>query len=300
MLSTLLIGLREGLEASLVVGILVAYAVKIGRTDVLPRLWGGVSIAVLGSLAIGATLTFGTYGLTFQSQEAIGGSLSLVAVAMVTWMVFWMQNTAATMRTDLQRQVDAALLGSGLSIAAIGFISVAREGLETALFVWSAVRASDDAPTAWLGAVLGLLIAVFIGWLIYRGAVRLNLTTFFNWTGGLLVIVAAGVLAYGIHDLQEAAFLPGPFMAAPEGASDFVASWYGDQAWAFQIPHVIAPDGLAAALLKGTVGFAPEMTKLELLGWASYLLIVGSLYIRALRRNRAGRSARAESAQTAA
>lgn len=286
MLGTFMIGLREGLEAALVIGILVAYVRKVGRTDVLWRLWFGVGVAVGGSLAIGALLTFGAYGLTFQAQEAIGGSLSLLAVALVTWMIFWMQRTAASMKHELESSIDAALAGTGAGIVLIGFVSVAREGLETALFVWSAVRASENAPLAWVGAVLGLLTAVVLGWLIYRGAIKLHLSTFFTWTGAFLVVVAAGVLAYGIHDLQEAAFLPGPFMAAPEGASDFVAGFYGVEAWAFQIPHVIAPDGLLGALLKGTIGFAPEMTKLELIAWATYLLVVGSLYARAVLKAR--------------
>ena len=286
MLGTFMIGLREGLEAALVVGILIAYVRKLGRHDVLWRIWCGVGVAVAGSLAIGALLTFGAYGLTFQAQEAIGGSLSVVAVVLVTWMIFWMQRTAASMKRDLQDSVDAALTGAGTGLAVIGFVSVAREGLETALFVWSAVRASDSAPTAWLGAVLGLLTAVLLGWLIYRGAVRLNLATFFTWTGGFLVVVAAGVLAYAVHDLQEARFLPGPFTTAPEGAGEFVSGWFGPDAWAFQISDVIAPDGFAGALLKGTVGFAPEMTKLEVLVWALYLAVVGSLYLRAVLRAR--------------
>ncbi|MBM9460768.1 FTR1 family protein [Nocardioides sp. zg-536] len=296
MLSTFIIGLREGLEAALVVGILVAYVNRIRRRDVLWRIWVGVAIAVVGSLAIGAILTFGTYGLTFQAQEAIGGSLSILAVAMLTWMIFWMQRTADSLRVDLESSVDKALAGAGWGLAALGFISVAREGLETALFVWSAVRASENAPTAWVGAVLGLLTAVVLGWLIHRGALKINLGAFFTWTGGLLVVVAAGVLAYGIHDLQEAAFLPGPFAPAPEGAGSFVSGLYGTEAWAFRIPDVIAPDGLLAALLKGTIGFAPEMTRLEVLAWFLYLVIVGGCYVAAILRSRRRRTALAGAA----
>lgn len=279
MFGTFLIGLREGLEAALVVGILIAYVRKIGRDDVVPRIWTGVGSAVVLSLGLGALLTFGTYGLTFKAQEIIGGTLSILAVGLVTWMIFWMARTARGLKRELEHQIDARLDGPGWGLVAIGFVAVAREGLETALFLWSAVRSSGDAPLAWVGAVLGLFTAVAIGWLIYRGIVRINLGTFFTWTGALLIVVAAGILAYGIHDLQEAGVLPGPWT---QGAS----------AWAFQLSDTIDPSGLPAALLKGTIGFSPDMTKLELAVWATYLAIVGSAYARVIRRpHRAARAA---------
>jgi hypothetical protein len=175
-LATFLIGLREGLEAALVVGILVAYLGRIGRRDVLPRLWIGVALAVTLAVGIGAVLTFGAYALTFEAQELIGGLLSLVAVAMVTWMIFWMQRTARTMKATLEGGIDRALATGGLwGIVLIGFVSVAREGIETTLLLWSMVQSFGDAPSALLGAVLGLLTAVLIGWLLARGAVRLDL-----------------------------------------------------------------------------------------------------------------------------
>lgn len=279
MLGTFLIGLREGLEASLVVGILIAYVRKIGRDDVVPRIWAGVAIAVALSLGLGALLTFGTYGLSFEAQEIIGGTLSILAVGLVTWMIFWMARTARGLKSELEHQVDARLDGPGWGLVAIGFVAVAREGLETALFLWSAVRSSGDAPLAWVGAVLGLLTAVAIGWLIYRGIVRINLGTFFTWTGALLIVVAAGILAYGVHDLQEAGVLPGP--------------WTGTTGWAFQLSDTIDPTGLPAALLKGTVGFSPDMTQLEIAVWAIYLVVVGTAYARVVGRPR--RAARAAS-----
>lgn len=269
MLGTFLIGLREGLEASLVVGILIAYVRKIGRDDVRPRIWAGVGLAVALSLGLGALLTFGTYGLTFEAQEIIGGSLSILAVGLVTWMIFWMARTARGLKTELEHQVESRLDGPGWGLVAVGFLAVAREGLETALFLWSAVNSSGDSPMAWLGAVLGLLTAVAIGWLIYRGVVRINLGTFFTWTGALLIVVAAGILAYGVHDLQEAGVLPGP--------------WTNGSGWAFQLSDTIDPSGLPAALLKGTIGFSPDMTRLEVAVWAIYLAVVGTLYWRAVR-----------------
>ncbi|WEK59563.1 MAG: FTR1 family protein [Candidatus Microbacterium colombiense] len=215
MLATFLIGLREGLEAALVVGILVAYLRRLGRSDALPRLWTGIALAIVLALGIGAILTFGAYSLTTEAQELIGGLLSLLAVAMVTWMIFWMQRAGRTMKSTLEGGIDRALTEGGLwALIAIGFVSVAREGIETTLLLWSMVQSFGDAPSALLGTLLGLVAAVVIGWLISRGAVTLDLRRFFAWTGGFLVIVAAGVLAYAFMDLQEAGALPGPFTAA--------------------------------------------------------------------------------------
>jgi high-affinity iron transporter len=290
-LATFLIGLREGLEAALVVGILVAYLRRLGRQDALPRLWAGVGLAVALALGIGAVLTFGAYELTFTAQELIGGGLSLLAVAMVTWMIFWMQRAGRTMKATLEGGIDRALTAGGLwALIAIGFVSVAREGIETTLLLWSMVQSFGDAPSALLGALLGLVAAVVIGWLISRGAVRLDLRRFFAWTGGFLVIVAAGVLAYAVMDLQEAGALPGPFTAAAPidavtggvvvGAAGFPFGW------AFDVSATIPPGGPLAAILQATVGFMPAMTWFQVIAWTLYILIVGFLYIRGLRSRR--------------
>lgn len=280
MLATLLIGLREGLEAALVVGVLLAYVSKLGRRDAARKIWLGVAAAIVLSLITGAVLTYGAYGLSFRAQEAIGGSLSLLAVVMVTWMVFWMLKMSRGISAELRSQVDRALLGSGWGVAAVGFVSVAREGIETALFIWATTRASDTSPlVGFLSAVSGIVIAIVLGWALYKGLLKINLTVFFRWSGVLLIIFAAGVLAYGIHDLQEAAFLPGPFIAPPEGASPMVAAWFGEAAWAFQIAHIIPPDGVLGVILKGTIGFSPEMTKLEIIAWFIYLIVTLPLFL---------------------
>jgi high-affinity iron transporter len=290
-LATFLIGLREGLEAALVVGILVAYLRRLGRQDALPKLWAGVGLAIALALGIGAVLTFGAYELTFAAQELIGGGLSLLAVGMVTWMIFWMQRAGRTMKATLEGGIDRALTVGGLwALIAIGFVSVAREGIETTLLLWSMVQSFGDAPSALLGALLGLIAAVIIGWLISRGAVRLDLRRFFAWTGGFLVIVAAGVLAYSFMDLQEAGALPGPFTAAApiDAVTGGVAvGWAGFPfGWAFDLSATIAPGGPLAAILQATVGFMPAMTWLQVIAWTVYILIVGSLYIRGLRSRR--------------
>ncbi|WP_417505289.1 iron uptake transporter permease EfeU [Microbacterium sp.] len=291
MLATFLIGLREGLEAALVVGILVAYLRRLGRKDALPKMWAGVGLAIALALGIGAVLTFGAYELTFKAQELIGGGLSLLAVAMVTWMIFWMQRAGRTMKATLEGGLDRALTVGGLwALVAIGFVSVAREGIETTLLLWSMVQAFGDAPSALLGALLGLAAAVIIGWLISRGAVKLDLRRFFAWTGGFLVIVAAGVLAYALMDLQEAGALPGPFTAAAplEPTTGAVAiGWAAFPfGWAFDVSSAIAPSGPLAAVLQATVGFMPAMTWLQVSAWTLYILIVGSLYVRGLRSRR--------------
>ncbi|MYT70764.1 MULTISPECIES: iron uptake transporter permease EfeU [unclassified Streptomyces] len=255
MFANYLIGLREGLEASLIVCILVAYLVKTDRRDALKPVWLGVGAAVFLALAFGAGLEFGSQEMTFKAQEALGGSLSIVAVGLVTWMVFWMRRTARHLKTELQGKLDSALRMGTAALVVTAFLAVGREGLETSLFVWTAVHATSDGTTEpVIGALLGLATAVVLGWLFYRGAVRINLAKFFTWTGGMLVVVAAGVLAYGVHDLQEA---------------DFIG---GLNSLAFDISSTIAPDGWLGTLLKGVFNFQPDPTVLQVVVWCLYLI----------------------------
>lgn len=283
MLATFLIGLREGLEAALVIGILVAYLGQLERRDVLPRLWLGVGAAIALALGIGAFFTFGAYALTFEAQEIIGGTLSLVAVGMVTWMIFWMQARARTLAGDLRSGVDRAMATGGLwGIVVLGFVSVAREGVETTLLLWSMVQSFGEAPVALWGAVLGILTAAALGWLLARGMLRLNLRWFFTWTGAFLIVVAAGVLAYAVHDLQEAGVLPGPFTAAAPIDADgaVVIGLAGFPfGWAFDASASIAPGSVPAALLQATIGFTPQMSWLQVIAWILYVTIVGALYL---------------------
>ncbi|MFE9253750.1 iron uptake transporter permease EfeU [Streptomyces sp. NPDC006879] len=254
MFSNYLIGLREGLEASLVVAILVAYLVKSGRRDALRPVWAGVGVAAAVSLAFGAGLEFGSRELTFQAQEAIGGTLSIVAVGLVTWMVFWMKRTARHLKAELHGKLDAALaMGTG-ALVTTAFLAVGREGIETSLFVWRAVKVADDGWHPLGGALLGIATAIVMGWLFYRGALKINLAKFFTWTGGLLIVVAAGVLAYGVHDLQEAEFLGGLLNKA------------------FDISSAIPPDSWYGTLLKGTFNFQPDPTVLQVTAWLVYLV----------------------------
>ncbi|WP_327262232.1 FTR1 family protein [Streptomyces sp. NBC_01232] len=262
MFGNYLIGLREGLEASLVVCILVAYLVKTERRDALRPVWLGIAIACGLSLAFGAMLEFGTQELTFEAQELLGGALSIISVGLVTWMVFWMKRTARHLKADLHGKLDTALAMGTAALVATAFLAVGREGLETALFVWASVRASGEGSSAPLiGVLLGIGTAIVMGYLFYRGAVKINLAKFFRWTGAMLVVVAAGVLAYGVHDLQEARFLGG----------------LGDKA--FDISETIPPDSWYGTLLKGVFNFQPDPTVLQLTVWLLYLVPVLTLFL---------------------
>lgn len=298
-LAAFLIGLREGLEASLIIGILIAYVTRVRRADVRSKIWLGVGLAVGLSVGLGALFAFGRYQLTFQGQEIIGGSLSLVAVAMVSVMVLWMVTQGKNMKASLESEMGTALLaGTGWAIFWVAFVTVGREGLETTLLLWGWLT----TPMAISGALLGLLTAVGLGYAIFKGAVRINFSSFFAWMGGFLIIVAAGILAYGIHDLQEAAVLPGPFSGAPITPTDvrtgevltgftdnpfwFAAIPFG---WAFNYSDVIDPTGFVATLLKGTVGFTPQMSWLEVIAWFLYMVIVFPMFIRRVRGPRLGK-----------
>ena len=264
MFSNFLIGLREGLEAALVVGILVAYLVKTGRRDRLAPVWIGVAGAVAISLGFGAVLTYTSNSLSFQAQEAFAGFMSILAVGFVTWMVFWMRRAARSMRDELQGRIDTALaMGTG-ALVATAFIAVAREGLETALFLWANAQATGSSWAPLTGAVLGLSSAVVLGYLIYRRAVAIDLARFFTWTGAALIFVAAGVLAYGFHDLQEA----GVITFGTATAFD-ITSWYSATSW-------------YGSLLKGLFNFSPNPTVLEVAVWWAYMIPTLTLFFRGL------------------
>lgn len=267
MVANFLIGLREGLEASLVVSILVAYLVRTGRRDRLPFVWAGVAVAVSLSVAFGAVLTYTQTTLlrTDEAREVFGGLLSVVAVGFVTWMIFWMRKASRGIGRELQGKLDAAVAMGSLAVVVMAFLAVAREGLETALFMFTAVQAAGSTVGPLVGFVLGIGTAVVLGWLLYRKAVTINLGTFFKVTGVLLIFVAAGVLAYGVHDLQEGGVLPGA------------------ESLAFNVSAQVPPDSWYGVLLKGVFNFSPETTWLQLVAWLAYLVPVLFLFLRPAR-----------------
>ena len=263
LVSNALIGLREGLEAALVVVILAAFLVKTERRWALKYVWVGVAAAVVLSMGLAAFLTYGTRRLTFEQQELIGGIASIIAVAFVTAMVFWMRTAARTISGELKGRIDKALDVGPWAIALVGFLGVGREGLETAIFFYATTEAAGQGEIQpMLGWIIGLGGAVLMGIAIYRGVLKINLGLFFRYTGILLIIVAAGILAYGIHDLQEAGFLPGLNNLA------------------FDVSAAVPPDSWYGTLLKGIFNFSPNTTWLQAVAWVLYVGIVLTLFLR--------------------
>ncbi|MEJ2867428.1 iron uptake transporter permease EfeU [Actinomycetospora sp. OC33-EN08] len=266
MLGNALIGLREGLEASLVVSILVAFLVQTDRRRELPRVWLGVAAAIAVSIGVVLVLTLTEQALTFEAQEAFGGGLSIVAVGFVTWMIFWMRRAARSISTELRSGLEKAIAMGPAAVVVMAALAVGREGLETAIFFFAAVQAAGSTTGPLVGFLIGIAIAVAIAYLIYRGALSLNLGRFFTVTGVLLVFVAAGILAYGVHDLQEAGILPGLYTLAFDVSTAVPAdSWYG-------------------TLLKGVFNFSPQTTVLEAVVWVAYVAVVLTLFLLPARR----------------
>ncbi len=269
LLGNYLIGLREGLEASLVVSILIAYLVKSGSRRALPPVWAGVGTAITLSVGFGVALTLASGEMQFKTQETFGGTLSLVAVGLVTWMVFWMRRTARFMKAELEGRLQGALaLGSG-ALFAVAFLAVGREGLETALFLWTNIDNAGSSTQPIIGAVLGLATAALLGYLLYRGGLRLNLKRFFTMTGVALIVVAAGVFGYGFHDLQEASVLPGLNSLAFEPHT-----WFSGLG---------TPGQWLQTALQGVFNLTPQVTVVQAIAWTLYVVPVMALFLRPAR-----------------
>jgi high-affinity iron transporter len=283
----LLIGLREGLEAGLVVSILLAALRKAtpaegGRRISSAPVWLGVLGAVMLAGSFAAVLTYSASELSSRAQEAVAGLLSVLAVGLVTGMVFWMRRTAAGLSTQLRSEVQRAVaIGAG-ALTVTAFLAVGREGLETTLFLWAAVQASGSTVAPLVGAGLGLAAAVALCWLLYRRAVRLNVGVFFNRTAVALIVIAAGVLSHGLGDLQTAGVLPG-------------------QHWiAFDLTGHVDPGSWWVSLLTGVTELSPKMTVLQAVAWVTYLAVVIPAFIRAGRSAAVPRPTPAEPAQSPA
>ena len=258
-----LIGLREGLEAAIVISILVAFLVKSERRDALKWVWLGVGAAIAMTVIVFLTIQFGENTITGLAAEAIAGVTSLIAVAIVTTMVLWMKRAAASMSGELRGDMARALETGPAAVALLSFLAVGREGVETALFMVGYA----EAKTAWplIGLITGVLIAGAIAYAMYRGALSINLSKFFQYTGVFLIVVAAGILSYGVGALQTVGWLPG----LADRAFD-ISSWFNWSSWYGEV-------------IQGIFNVTPTPTVLQLLGWSTYLVVVLGLFLRPTR-----------------
>jgi high-affinity iron transporter len=267
--SGLLTGLREGVEAALIVSIVLTYLVRTGRSDQAGRVWMGTGLAVLVSAVVGVVI-FNTAGAFEEPYEQIfEGTTLLIAAAVVTWMLFWMRRQSRSVKGELQAAVDRAVAaGATWGLAILAFTAVIREGLETSIFLVGQAT-SDRAEAIWIlvGAVAGLAIATLIGYGFYRGSHRLNLASFFRWTGIALVFIAAGLLSHGIGEFIEIGALgSGPWTAT-----------------AYDISSVLPHQEGVGAFLRAILGYSADPAVLTVVTHVAYLVTVLTLYLRPVR-----------------
>ena len=266
MIPAFLITLREGLEAALIVGIVAAYLVRVDRRDALPKVWIGVFAAVGLSIVAGVAVIATIGRLPLIVQETAEGVAAVLAVVVLTWMLFWMRRQGRAMKGDLEHGVDLALAnGSVLALAGLAFVSVAREGLETVLFMSAVVSATGVGPGPAIGAVAGLALAVVVGWAFFVAGVRIDLRRFFSITGTLLIFVAAGLCGFAVHEFGEAGLIPN------SGA-------------VFDLSGVLPESSPLGTVLAGLFGYRAVPTPLELVAYFGYLIPVIVLFVAGDRR----------------
>jgi high-affinity iron transporter len=259
MLPTFVIGLREGLEAALIVGIVAAFLKRNGRSQDMWKMWLGVAIGVSLCTITAVALRIAERKLPQKQQESLETIIGLIAVAFVTWMIIWMRNHAHEMKGHLEAHAASAIQsGSTGALVAMAFLAVLREGLETAVFVLALLNSStNNTPTTLSGALLGIATACAIGYGVYRGGVRVNMAKFFKITGFVLVLVAAGLFANAVHTAWEAGWLH---------------MWQGQ---ALNVEWLVDPGSVRAALLTGMFGLQPRPTHAEVTAWLLYAIPMG-------------------------
>jgi len=275
--SGLVIGLREGVEAALIVSIVLAYLARTGNRRYFGRVWLGVAGAVAASAMLGL-LIFVTVGeMPAPYEQLFEGLTLLIAAGIVTWMLFWMRRQAASVSGQLRSAVDQAIgEGGAWALAAVAFVAVIREGVETALFLVgqaTAVRASNGAASVLVGALAGLALAALIGVGFYRGTRRIDLARFFRWTGVALVFIAAGLVGQAVHEFVEIGVIG-------LGA-----------ATAYDLNAVLPDDTGVGAFLHALLGYSATPSWAQVIAHAGYLVVVLAFYLRPIRALGATRSA---------
>jgi len=276
-LPTFVIGLREGLEATLIVVIIATFLSAAGRRDSLRAMWTGVGVAVLFCIGFGLALQILDENLPQRQQEQLETLIAIVAAAAVTYMIVWMRRHARSLRGDLQDAVTGALArGSGRALVGMAFFAVIREGLETAVFLTAAFQQSARPAMTGSGAILGIVVAVALGLGIYRGGVQINLVRFFRFTGVVLVLVAGGLLVSALHSGHEAGW---------------IASMQGQ---AVDLTWLVEPGSIRASILTGILGLQPKLTTGEVIVWLAYVVPMTLYVLWPSRRVRPARAAALE------
>jgi len=267
-MGALLITLREALEASLVIGIILGYVAKVGRPRLAGRVWAGVAAAGLASAAAGYLFERFTGGFEGPAEQVFEGTVMLGAVVVLTSMIIWMQKQSRGIKGELQARLDEAIrTDAAWGVAGLAFLSVLREGVEMVLFLKAALLSETERGVFW-GGLTGIAAAVVLAWLLFKTTVRLDLRRFFAITGALLVLFAAGLVARGLHEFQEAGLLP----ALAERIWD-------TERW-------LSEDGVVGSLLGSLLGYSSRPSLLQGLGWAGYMIVFGAWYLRALTEGR--------------
>jgi len=268
-LSSFLITLREGLEAALIIGIILAYLARTGNRQGFKPVWLGVSLAVVGSLIAGASIYLLAGEFSGRAEEVFEGLAMFLAVGVLTWMIFWMRKQAVNIKVHLHAQIQSVLTsGSSLGLVAIAFVVVVREGIETVFFLFAATRVAESPVLFTAGGFLGLVIAIGIGYSIYKGTSRLNLRAFFNVTSLVLIIFAAGLLAHGIHEFNEAGIIP-PVV---------------EHVW--DINHVLPEKSTLGRFLTAITGYNANPSLVEVVAYFVYLVSVLGGYFRPITVNK--------------
>jgi len=264
MLVAFLIMLREGLEAALIVGIIASYLTRTGRDGWLPFVWVGIMLGIAAALLTGAILQLASAEFPQKSQELFEAIVGLVAVGVLTSMVFWMRNVSRTVKSSLQASVDTALAtsnGGGWALVAMVFLAVAREGLESVFFLL-AIMEQNAGASVLAGALLGLAASALLGYGLYTGSVRLNVGTFFRWTGVFVLFVAAGILVTSLRALHEAGV------------------WNYLQTVVFDLSDVLPADSMLGTILSGMFGYQAAPNAGELAAYIAFLIVCLTLFFR--------------------
>src|SRR4051812_47705903 len=265
MLPTFVIGLREGLEAALIVGIIAAFLRKQGRRDLLKWVLLGVAGAIGLCIVVGVALDAYSRNLPQKQQEGLETIIGVLAVGMVTYMVVWMRRNSRHLKGQLEGMTADAMAAGGpagarafRAMIGMAFLAVIREGFETVVFLLAAFNESGSGASAGVGAVLGIVVAMALGYGIYRGGVRLNLSKFFRATGLVLVLVAAGLVVNALHTAHEAGWLD------------------AGQATTVDLSWLVQPGSVQASLLTGMLGLQSRPVVIEVIGWLVSLVPVGT------------------------